>query len=83
MSLKNSKWAKMGNAGDTLAKSGGGFLPRHKFDKAQTAFLFMETRFVSLKTCSNGGTIPYKYYNFAMTIVSNFVKIVMTRQNDK
>ena len=41
-SLWKSKRANVGNAVETFEKSGGGFFPRHKFDRHHTAFRVIE-----------------------------------------
>jgi len=43
MKTKNQKYQK-GYTIITLAKSGGGFLPRQRFDKHQIAFLIIDIR---------------------------------------
>ena len=59
-SLWKRRRAKTSNAGATFVKSGGGFLPRHKFDKAHTAFLVMDSRDTFPRTWRRGGSIPYR-----------------------
>ena len=44
LSASNSRRASTGRHGDTLSKSAGGFLPRHRLLSAQTAFRFRVSR---------------------------------------
>lgn len=49
----NKSLARTGKHGDTLLNSTGGFFPRHRFDKAQTAFLVIVTRLDLDKSLNN------------------------------
>jgi hypothetical protein len=46
----NSRRESTGRHGDTLENSGGGFFPRHRFDRAHTAFRVIERRVALLRS---------------------------------
>ena len=47
------------SAGETFSKSGGGFFPRQRFERHQTALRVMDTRLVLVNTVSSGGRMPW------------------------
>jgi hypothetical protein len=53
----NSRRERTGKHGHTLGNSGGGFFPRHRFDKAHTAFRVIERRVALLRSLKSKHTV--------------------------
>ena len=58
-SLWNRSLDRTGRAGDTLVKSGGGFLPLQRLLRAQTAFLVMESLVDLVRRVKRGERMPW------------------------